>query len=140
MQATRMTQDHCSSSMETSSQCVQRTGFEASPIHEAHLTGVRHVQRHSHAALRAISIPPVACQEVCRETIQKYGVGACGPRGFYGTIDVHLQLEERLARFMGTQARLLNLQQRHLCKLLMAHARRDEIEKRPGLILGCTRS
>ena len=23
----------------------------------------------------------------------KYGVGSCGPRGFYGTIDVHLELE-----------------------------------------------
>jgi hypothetical protein len=29
----------------------------------------------------------------CAATIDKYGVGACGPRGFYGTIDVHLQLE-----------------------------------------------
>ncbi len=43
-------------------------------------------------------------QDICRATIEKYGVGACGPRGFYGTIDVHLQLEERLARLMGTQA------------------------------------
>ncbi|XP_058798364.1 serine palmitoyltransferase 1 [Phymastichus coffea] len=34
------------------------------------------------------------------ETIKKYGVGSCGPRGFYGTVDVHLELEERLAEFM----------------------------------------
>ena len=27
----------------------------------------------------------------CRDAIAKYGVGSCGPRGFYGTIDVHLQ-------------------------------------------------
>ena len=27
------------------------------------------------------------------QTVQKYGVGSCGPRGFYGTIDVHLTLE-----------------------------------------------
>lgn len=40
-------------------------------------------------------------------TIAKYGVGSCGPRGFYGTIDVHLQLEERLAAFMGTQEAIL---------------------------------
>ena len=26
----------------------------------------------------------------------KYGVGSCGPRGFYGTIDVHLELEVAL--------------------------------------------
>ncbi|XP_014214560.1 serine palmitoyltransferase 1 [Copidosoma floridanum] len=34
------------------------------------------------------------------DSIQKYGVGSCGPRGFYGTVDVHLELEERLAQFM----------------------------------------
>lgn len=35
--------------------------------------------------------------------LRKYGVGSCGPRGFYGTIDVHLVLEERLANFMGVE-------------------------------------
>jgi hypothetical protein len=35
----------------------------------------------------------VQVREACRATIRKYGVGSCGPRGFYGTIDVHLQLE-----------------------------------------------
>ena len=46
----------------------------------------------------------VHLQELCEATINKYGVGSCGPRGFYGTIDVHLELEERLAQYMGTQA------------------------------------
>lgn len=46
-------------------------------------------------------------RDACRDTIHKYGVGSCGPRGFYGTIDVHLQLEERLARFMGTEEAIL---------------------------------
>ena len=32
-----------------------------------------------------------------------YGVGACGPRGFYGTIDAHLTLERRIARFMASE-------------------------------------
>ena len=32
-------------------------------------------------------------QAACRKTIEKYGIGSCGPRGFYGTIDVHLTLE-----------------------------------------------
>lgn len=60
--------------------------------------------------------------------VRKYGVGSCGPRGFYGTIgnwnlmpsldyslsfknyafaihvDVHLELEERLAKFMEMEA------------------------------------
>ena len=37
--------------------------------------------------------PRVQVREAARDTINKYGVGSCGPRGFYGTIDVHLQLE-----------------------------------------------
>ncbi|XP_067626375.1 serine palmitoyltransferase 1 isoform X2 [Eurosta solidaginis] len=36
-------------------------------------------------------------------TLKKYGVGSCGPRGFYGTMDVHLNLEDRLAKFMGME-------------------------------------
>jgi len=37
------------------------------------------------------------------KTIQKYGVGSCGPRGFYGTIDVHLDLEKKLADFFKVE-------------------------------------
>jgi len=36
-------------------------------------------------------------QAACRETVKKYGIGSCGPRGFYGTIDVHLTLEVLLS-------------------------------------------
>uniref|UniRef100_A0A069DUP1 Serine palmitoyltransferase 1 n=1 Tax=Panstrongylus megistus TaxID=65343 RepID=A0A069DUP1_9HEMI len=35
--------------------------------------------------------------------VRKYGIGSCGPRGFYGTVDVHLQLEEDLANFFHLQ-------------------------------------
>jgi serine palmitoyltransferase len=35
--------------------------------------------------------------------LNKYGCGSCGPRGFYGTIDVHLQFEEAISKFMGTE-------------------------------------
>ena len=52
----------------------------------------------------ALTLTLTLTQEMCEATIHKYGVGSCGPRGFYGTIDVHLQLEERLAKYMGTQA------------------------------------
>ncbi|MEW5316464.1 MAG: hypothetical protein WDW38_007836 [Sanguina aurantia] len=45
--------------------------------------------------------------DISRATIDKYGVGSCGPRGFYGTIDVHLHLEEHLAEFMGTPAAII---------------------------------
>ncbi|CAH1393105.1 unnamed protein product [Nezara viridula] len=37
------------------------------------------------------------------ESIRKYGIGSCGPRGFFGTVDVHLELEERLAKFMDLE-------------------------------------
>ena len=37
------------------------------------------------------------------QTIRKYGVGSCGPRAFYGTTDVHIRLEERLAKFLGME-------------------------------------
>ncbi|TDG41287.1 hypothetical protein AWZ03_012284 [Drosophila navojoa] len=41
-------------------------------------------------------------EEACK-CLRKYGVGSCGPRGFYGTMDVHLELEDRLAKFMGLE-------------------------------------
>ncbi|XP_050732130.1 serine palmitoyltransferase 1-like isoform X2 [Eriocheir sinensis] len=39
--------------------------------------------------------------------LHQYGVGSCGPRGFYGTTQVHLELEEQLAAFFGTEAAVL---------------------------------
>jgi len=42
-----------------------------------------------------------AIKEACAKTIDKYGVGACGPRGFYGSIDVHIDLESAIAKFYG---------------------------------------
>lgn len=41
--------------------------------------------------------------ESALKSLRKYGVGSCGPRGFYGTIDVHLELEERLASFLEVE-------------------------------------
>lgn len=46
-------------------------------------------------------------KRVSRETLKKYGCGACGPRGFYGTIDVHLDLEKEMARFCQTETAIL---------------------------------
>lgn len=39
--------------------------------------------------------------------LRKYGVGSCGPRGFFGTVDVHLDLEQQLAEFMGLEESVL---------------------------------
>ncbi|KJA21307.1 hypothetical protein HYPSUDRAFT_203077 [Hypholoma sublateritium FD-334 SS-4] len=41
------------------------------------------------------------------ETLRKYGLGSCGPPGFYGTLDVHMQLESDIADFLGTEAAIL---------------------------------
>ncbi|KAI1717071.1 aminotransferase class I and II domain-containing protein [Ditylenchus destructor] len=46
-------------------------------------------------------------EEVAKKTIFKYGVGSCGPRGFYGTVDVHLDLERDLAQYMGCEEAVL---------------------------------
>ena len=46
-------------------------------------------------------------KDVARETIKSYGVGSCGPRGFYGTIDLHLQLEKTWSNFMGSTDSIL---------------------------------
>ncbi|KAK0394560.1 hypothetical protein QR680_000805 [Steinernema hermaphroditum] len=46
-------------------------------------------------------------EEVAKKTIFKYGVGSCGPRGFYGTVDVHLELEKQIAKFMGAEEAVL---------------------------------
>ena len=42
-------------------------------------------------------------KEAARAALNKYGCGSCGPRGFYGTIDVHVEAEEAVARFMGAE-------------------------------------
>lgn len=41
------------------------------------------------------------------ETIENYGVGTCGPRGFYGTIDIHLDVEKQIAERLGVQGAVL---------------------------------
>jgi len=46
-------------------------------------------------------------KEVSRANLRKYGCGACGPRGFYGTHDVHLTLEEEIADFFNAESAIL---------------------------------
>ncbi|XP_059170933.1 serine palmitoyltransferase 1-like [Physella acuta] len=41
------------------------------------------------------------------KALRVYGVGSCGPRGFYGTMDVHLELEDEIAKFMNTEEAIL---------------------------------
>jgi len=46
-------------------------------------------------------------KELAVRTLRKYGLGSCGPPGFYGTLDVHLNLERDVADFLGTEAAIL---------------------------------
>jgi len=46
-------------------------------------------------------------EEEAIETVRKYGVGSCGPRGFYGSIDTHLRLEQRISKFLGSEDAVL---------------------------------
>lgn len=42
--------------------------------------------------------------ETARKTVCAYGVGSCGPRGFYGTVKPHLDVEKDLAAFLQTES------------------------------------
>eukprot|EP00548_Thalassiothrix_antarctica_P001124 CAMPEP_0194136926 /NCGR_PEP_ID=MMETSP0152-20130528/6858_1 /TAXON_ID=1049557 /ORGANISM="Thalassiothrix antarctica, Strain L6-D1" /LENGTH=599 /DNA_ID=CAMNT_0038833743 /DNA_START=355 /DNA_END=2154 /DNA_ORIENTATION=- len=46
-------------------------------------------------------------KEASVKALNKYGCGSCGPRGFYGTIDVHLELEQQMANFVRTEQAIL---------------------------------
>ncbi|KIY48348.1 serine palmitoyltransferase [Fistulina hepatica ATCC 64428] len=44
------------------------------------------------------------------ETLRKYGLGSCGPANFYGTMDVHMNLENDISEFLGTEATIVYAQ------------------------------
>lgn len=45
--------------------------------------------------------------DAAKLAISSAGVGACGPPNFYGTQDLHVRLEEDLARYLGTEQAIL---------------------------------
>ncbi|KAK5844772.1 hypothetical protein PVK06_000913 [Gossypium arboreum] len=45
--------------------------------------------------------------ESCNFALEKYGVSSCGLCGFYGIIDVHLDCEYRITKFLGTHDSIL---------------------------------
>ncbi len=46
-------------------------------------------------------------KEAAKNAIDKYGSGTAGSRFLNGTLDIHLQLEEKLAKFIGKEAALV---------------------------------
>ncbi|RKP04710.1 pyridoxal phosphate-dependent transferase, partial [Thamnocephalis sphaerospora] len=49
-------------------------------------------------------------KETSVQVLRNYGVGACGPPGFYGTLDVHMQLEKDLAAYFGVESAIIYAQ------------------------------
>lgn len=49
-------------------------------------------------------------KEKAIQTLRTYGVGPCGPPGFYGTQDVHMRTEADVASFLGTPACIIYAQ------------------------------
>jgi serine palmitoyltransferase len=50
---------------------------------------------------------PAFVRRTAAEALAHYGCGACGPRGFFGTFDVHVALEAALARAHASEAALV---------------------------------
>lgn len=46
-------------------------------------------------------------KQAAKDAIDKYGTGCAGSRFLNGTLDIHLELEERLASFVGKEASVL---------------------------------
>lgn len=44
--------------------------------------------------------------KAAKEAVERYGVATCGSRFLNGTLDIHVELEERLAKFMQREAAL----------------------------------
>ena len=62
------------------------------------------------------------------ECLRAYGVGSCGPPGFYGTFDVHIEFERTLAAFLGQPAAIIYAQAFScLSSVLPAFSKRGDI-------------
>jgi serine palmitoyltransferase len=62
------------------------------------------------------------------EAMKKYGCGSCGPRGFYGTIDTHLQLEDSISKFTYTDGAIMYSDGASTCSsTVAAFAKRGDV-------------
>lgn len=62
------------------------------------------------------------------DALIKYGCGSCGPRGFYGTIDKHLELEDAISRFVGTDGAIMYSDGASTCSsTVAAFAKRGDV-------------
>ncbi|EED87196.1 predicted protein, partial [Thalassiosira pseudonana CCMP1335] len=59
----------------------------------------------THDYLSTSSSPTL--RQTALSSLSHYGCGSCGPRGFYGTIDAHLELEQCMSEFLQTESAIL---------------------------------
>ncbi|KAF3191439.1 serine palmitoyltransferase component [Orbilia oligospora] len=69
-----------------------------------------------------------ALAESAITTLRTYGVGPCGPPGFYGTQDVHVDCEQDIAEFIGSEACIIYAQAfSTISAVIPAFAKRGDI-------------
>ncbi|KAK9323778.1 pyridoxal phosphate-dependent transferase [Lipomyces orientalis] len=62
------------------------------------------------------------------KTVREYGVGACGPSGFYGTGEVHIKTEKDISNFLRVPASLIYAQAFNtISSTIPAFAKRGDI-------------
>lgn len=79
--------------------------IESAQDPEIIMNGRKMVMVGSNNYLGLTSHPKV--KEAAIEAIKKYGTGCAGSRFLNGTLDIHVQLEEKLARFMRKEAAII---------------------------------
>ncbi len=79
--------------------------IESAQDPEITMNGRRMIMIGSNNYLGLTNHPKV--KEAAIEAIKKYGTGCAGSRFLNGTLDIHVQLEEKLARFMRKEAALI---------------------------------
>jgi 8-amino-7-oxononanoate synthase len=72
---------------------------------EVILNGKRVLMFGSNSYLGLTNHPKI--EEAAKKAIDKYGTGCAGSRFLNGTLDIHIELERKLAKYVGKQAALL---------------------------------
>ena len=73
--------------------------------HIVNIMGKEHVMLGSNNYLGMTEHPEVIT--AAKKAIDKYGVGCTGSRFLNGTLDIHIEMEELLSSFMGTESSLI---------------------------------
>jgi 8-amino-7-oxononanoate synthase len=76
--------------------------IESAQDTEVRINGKRMLMFGSNSYLGLTSHP--AIKEAAKKAIDKYGSGCAGSRFLNGTLDIHIELEQRLAKFTGKEA------------------------------------